>query len=175
MINPTFFLGAAAMAAVAAVAFAAGTDGPTDAQIAHIAYTAGLLDVDSGKVALAKAGDPAVREFASTMVRDHQAVNAQALALVKKLGVTPQTNATSSALITQAETSARRLESLKGLAFDRAYVLNEAAYHRSVNEALRTTLIPAADHPELKSLLEAGLALFEQHQAHAETLSAKLK
>src|SRR5689334_15387273 len=76
---------------------------PNDAQIAHIAYTAGQIDLEAGKQALAKSKNKAVREFAETMVRDHAAVNDQALALVKKLGVTPQPNATSEALAKQAQ------------------------------------------------------------------------
>ena len=66
-----------------------------------------------------------------------------------------------------------RIEPLAGAAFDRAYVANEAAYHAQVNEALRTTLIPQATNAELKALLESGLALFGEHQEHAEQLAAK--
>ena len=148
---------------------------PTDAEIAHIAYTAGVLDVAAGKQALAKSHDQAVRAFAETMVRDHAAVNDQALALVKKLGVTPQANATSAALSAAAAAEAKTLDALSGAAFDKAYVANEVAYHRTVNGALAATLIPGADNPELKSLLETGLALFEEHQHHAEHLAQTLR
>ena len=148
---------------------------PNDAQIAHIAYTAGQLDLDAGKQALSKSHNRAVRSFAETMVRDHGAVNEQALALVKKLGVTPQDNATSDALTKQAKEKAGELSKLSGNAFDRAYIQNEVAFHRTVNGALKTTLIPAAHNAELKSLLETGLALFEEHQKHAEQLETKLR
>ena len=148
---------------------------PNDAQIAHIAYTAGQLDLDAGKQALSKSHNRAVRSFAETMVRDHGAVNEQALALVKKLGVTPQDNATSDALTKQAKEKAGELSKLSGNAFDRAYIQNEVAFHRTVNGALKTTLIPAAHNAELKSLLETGLALFEEHQKHAEQLATNLR
>ena len=69
---------------------------PTDPQIAHIAYTAGLLDVEAGKQALDKSQNTDVRAFAQRMVGDHTAVNDQALALVKKLNVTPEDNPTES-------------------------------------------------------------------------------
>jgi putative membrane protein len=115
-----------------------------------------------------------VREFASLMVRDHDAVNDKALALVKKLGVTPEDNATSAALAKQAAETHDRLDKLDGAAFDQAYVKNEAAYHQAVNSALKGTLIPSADNGELKSLLETGLTLFSEHQQHAEHLVAKL-
>ena len=63
---------------------------PTDPQIAHIAYTAGVLDIEAGQQALKKSKNAQVRAFAEEMVRDHTAVNDQALALAKKLGVTPE-------------------------------------------------------------------------------------
>lgn len=143
----------------------------TDEQIAHIAYTAGQIDIDAAEQALAKSQNPEVIEFAEQMARDHKAVNDQALALVGKLGVTPQDNSTSQALSDAAKAKLAELDALNGAAFDAAYVENEVAYHETVNEALRTSLIPAAQNGELKQLLETGLALFSEHQAHAEHLS----
>ena len=146
-----------------------------DAQIAHVAYTAGQIDVDAARQALDRSRNAEVRAFAQTMVRDHAAVNQQALALVQRLHVTPEANSTSAALTTQAADAHRRLATLRGAAFDRAYIQNEVAYHRAVNEALRATLIPSAHNAELKSLLEAGLALFTAHQEHAEQLARRLR
>ena len=146
-----------------------------DAQIAHIAYTAGVLDVAAGKQALSKASSPKVREFAQEMVRDHQAVNEKALALVKKLNVIPEDNATSQALTKGANAKQVELAKLSGPAFDKAYIENEVAYHKTVNGALQDTLIPGAQNGELKSLLETGLKLFQSHQMHAEHLAADFK
>ena len=148
---------------------------PTDPQIAHIAYTAGLIDVDAGKQALDKSKNDAVRAFAQQMVGDHTAVNDQALALVKKLNVTPEDNATSKSLTSQAEAERTKLAGLSGAAFDKAYVDNEVAYHKTVNAALKDTLIPYAQNPELKSLLQSGLTLFQAHLEHAETLAKQLQ
>jgi putative membrane protein len=168
-----------ALCSAAAFLIAAGpvlaADGPSDAQIAHIAYTAGQLDLAAGRQALAKSRNKAVRDFAQTMVRDHASVNDQALALLKKLGVAPEANATSEALTNQAEEQARRLSGLSGSAFDKAYTENEVAFHRTVNGALQQTLIPNADNAELKSLLETGLALFQEHQKHAEHLAESVR
>ena len=63
---------------------------PTDPQIAHIAYTAGVIDINAAKQAMTKASNKEVKAFAQDMVRDHEAVNKQALDLVKKLKVTPE-------------------------------------------------------------------------------------
>jgi putative membrane protein len=150
-------------------------DKPNDAQIAHIAYTAGALDVAAGQQALTKAASPEAREFAQEMVRDHQAVNDKALALVKKLHVTPQDNPTSQAMTKAAEAKKAELAKLSGPAFDRAYIQNEIAFHKTVNSALESTLIPDAQNAELKALLQTGLALFRSHQRHAEHLAASSK
>lgn len=163
---------AAAALSLAAPAVAAA---PTDPQIAHIAYTAGNLDIAAGKQALAKSHNKTVRAFAEQMVRDHSAVNDKALALVKKLHVTPEANATSAGLTKQADATRARLAKLSGAAFDRAYIDNEVAYHKTVNGALENTLIPSAKNAELKSLLETGLTLFREHQQHAEQVAKDLK
>jgi putative membrane protein len=146
-----------------------------DAQIAHIAYTAGVIDVTAAKQALAKSHNKAVRAFAEEMQRDHSAVNDQALALVKKLGVTPQDNPTSQSLSSAAAAEQTKLAALDGAAYDKAYAENEVAYHKTVNGALSGTLIPSAHNAQLKSLLETGLKLFQSHQMHAEHLAQSLK
>ncbi|VIO80988.1 DUF4142 domain-containing protein [Bradyrhizobium ivorense] len=148
---------------------------PTDPQIAHIAYTAGVIDINAAKQAESKASSKEVKAFAQDMARDHEAVNKQALDLVKKLKVTPEDNDTSKTLSKQAADKLAELGKLKGAEYDKAYIANEVAYHKAVNSALETQLIPAASNPELKSLLQTGLKLFQGHQQHAEHVAASLK
>jgi len=165
-------LAAATVLAMASTGMA--QDAPTDPQIAHIAYTAGQLDITAAEQALRKSSNADVVAFAQVMARDHKAVNEQALALVEKLGVTPEDNATSQALASAAAAKLAELEALEGAAFDAAYVANEVAFHQAVNTALADTLIPAAQNAELKALLETGLTLFTEHQTHAEHLAAQV-
>lgn len=102
----------------------------TDPQIAHIAYTADTLDIEAAKQALDKSKNNDVRAFAQQMVGDHTTVNNQALALLKKLNVKPEDNPTSQSLTKQADATRKKLASLNGAAFDKAYVDNEVAYQR---------------------------------------------
>ncbi|MBN9148436.1 MULTISPECIES: DUF4142 domain-containing protein [unclassified Nitrobacter] len=148
---------------------------PTDPQIAHIAYTAGVIDITAAKQALEKSENKAVKAFAADMVRDHEAVNDKALALVKKLKVTPEDNDTSRTLSKNAAAKLKELAALKGAAFDKAYIDNEVAYHKAVDSALETLLIPSASNAELKSLLQTGLKIFQGHEQHAEHVAAELK
>jgi putative membrane protein len=148
---------------------------PTDPQIAHIAYTAGDIDIKAAKLAISKSKNKDVIAFANNMLADHQAVNDKALALVKKLNVTPEDNDTSKALVKQAAAEQDKLSKLSGAAFDEEYARNELAYHKTVNGALKDTLIPSAKNPELKDLLSTGLKIFQGHQEHAQMLVNELK
>jgi putative membrane protein len=163
----------AALMLGSAVAVAQGTK-PNDAQIAHVAYTAGQIDIKAAELALQKSKNKEVRGFAEDMVRDHKAVNEKALALVKKLNVTPQDNDTSKSLVKAADEKEATLKKLDGAAFDKAYADNEVAYHKTVNGALENTLIPSASNPELKELLQTGLKIFQGHQQHAEQVAKSL-
>ena len=164
-----------AVGAWSGAAIAQGAAKPTDPQIAHIAYTAGVIDIEAARQALSKSKNKDVIAFAKDMVRDHEAVNQQALALVKKLNVTPEDNDTSKALSSEAANKRAELAKLNGTAFDKAYVDNEVVYHKNVDGALETVLIPSANNAELKNLLQTGLKIFEGHEQHAEHVAAELK
>jgi len=154
---------------------AQGGPKPTDPQIAHIAYTAGQIDIDNAEQALKVSKNKDVRAFAENMVKDHTAVNKQALDLCKKLGVTPEDNDTSKSLAKGATAKRAELAKLSGAEFDKAYIANEVAYHKTVNGALETTLIPSSSNAQLKGLLETGLKIFKGHQQHAEHTASMVK
>src|SRR3954447_12070241 len=116
---------AAGLFVVVGISALAQTAKLTDPQIAHIAYTAGQLDIDAAQQALKMSKNKDVQAFADQMVKDHTAVNKQALDLCKKLNVTPQDNDTSKNLTKQAAAKRAELAKLSGAAFDKAYVDNE--------------------------------------------------
>ena len=166
---------AAAFILVGATVPAFAADKPSDPQIAHIAYTAGAIDVKAAQQALQISKNEHVRAFANDMVRDHTAVNDKALALVKKLNVTPEDNDTSKALTKQADEKYSELAKLSGPAFDKAYVDNEVGFHKAVIGSLDKTLIPSTQNAELKNLLQTGVKIFRGHEQHAERLASTLK
>ena len=169
-----FSIAVAALGLLGSAAFAQGAK-PSDPQIAHIAYTAGVIDINAAKQAESKASNKEVKAFAADMARDHEAVNKQALDLVKKLNVKPEDNDTSKALSKQAADKLAELSKLSGAAYDKAYVANEVAFHKTVDNALEKQLIPSASNAELKGLLQTGLKIFQGHEQHAEHVAAELK
>ncbi len=156
-------------------AMANDTPAFNDLEIAHIAYTAGAIDIRYAHLALALAEDPEVLKFAELMVRDHTAVNKKALALVKKLQITPQDNGMSQQLLKGAVTIRNELSRLHGPAFAKRYAANELGYHKAVNQAVEKTLIPTAQNAELKALLTGALQTFKVHQEHAVVMNEKLQ
>jgi putative membrane protein len=146
-----------------------------DAQIASIVVTANQVDVDAGKLAASTSANAEVKKFAQLMVTDHTGVNKQAVALVTKLKVTPQDNETSQSLKAGGEKNLATLKTLKGAAFDKAYVDHEVAYHQAVLDAVDKTLIPNAKNDELKALLVKVRPAFVAHLEHAKHVQASLK
>lgn len=149
--------------------------GPNDAQIAHIVVTANSIDVTAGKLAEKKSKNPEVKKFAKQMVTDHTAVNKQAAALAKKLGVVPEDNDTSKSLQQGANENMAKLNDLKGAAFDKEYVDHEVAYHEAVLDAIDKTLIPSAQNAELKELIVKVRPAIAAHLEHAKMVQADLE
>ncbi len=153
---------------------AAAADKMNDLEIAHAAYTAGELDIRYAHLALALSEDESVRGFARTMIRDHAAVNREAVALITRLKVTPQDNDLSRALVSGAADTRRKLRGLEGKAFDCAYAQNELGYHQVVNKTVAEAFIPNVTVPDLKTLLADALVTFKVHEGHAGKMVAGL-
>ncbi len=146
-----------------------------DLEIAHVAYVADNIDIRYAHLALAISDNPAIHEFANSMIRDHTAVNEQALALLAKLGAEPQDNFLSQSLEKGAEDIINKLSSLRGAEFDRAYAENELSYHQAVNDLVANAFIPNIENVEVKTLFEAGLKIFKAHEDHAQMMVKGLK
>ena len=143
-----------------------------DAQIASIVVTANQVDIDAGKLAKSRSTNDEVKAFAELMITDHTGVNKSATDLVTKLKVTPQDNPTSQSLKAGGDKNLAHLKTLKGAAFDKAYVDHEVAYHQQVIDALDKTLIPGATNDELKALLIKVRPAFVAHLEHAKHLQS---
>ena len=146
----------------------------TDAQIAAIVVTANQVDIDAGKLARTMASSGEVKKFAEQMVTDHTGVNKSAADLVTKLKVTPEDNPTSQSIKAGGDKNVANLKTLKGAAFDRAYIDHEVAYHQQVLDAIDKTLIPGATNAELKALLVKVRPAFVAHLEHAKHVQSAL-
>ncbi len=166
---------AIAAAFVLTLPLAAHAQAPSDPQIAGIVVTANQIDVDAGKLAKSRSKNKEVQQFAQQMITDHTAVNKQAAALVKKLGVKPQDSDTAKSLKKEAAQNMANLKKLKGAPFDKAYVDHEVAYHEEVLGAIDKVLIPGAQNAELKDLIEKVRPAIAAHLEHAKQVQESLQ
>src|SRR2546430_17143273 len=112
--NPSKIAVALAASLFLVTAYAQG--GPSDPQIAGIVVTADQIDIDAGKLAKSHTKNKEVSKFAQLMITDHIAVNKQAGALAKKLGVKPEGRPTRQSPKTGAHGETKKFKTLKGAA-----------------------------------------------------------
>lgn len=159
---------------LSASVYAQSEDSLNDAEIADIAVTANQIDIDYAEIALERSRNDEVRNFAETMIRDHNAVIEQAVELVTELGVTPMENDLSSQLKEDAGDTKVMLRDKNRRSFDEVYIENEIAYHEAVIDVVRDVLIPQATNPELKELLESVLPSLQAHLDHANMVKDEI-
>jgi putative membrane protein len=145
-------------------------DDPTIVAIFDGANTA---DIETGALAAEQGSSKEVRDFGAMLVRDHKAVRQQGRDLAKKLGVTPTPPANDQSAKEHAAVM-KRLRALHGAEFDHAFLQQEVAFHKSVIDAVTTTLLPAIQNSELKALVVKVAPAFQAHMAAAENLDKKL-
>ena len=145
-------------------------DDPTIIAIFDAANTA---DIETGGLAAKRAQSKEVRDYGAMIAHDHEAVRQMGRDLAKKLGVTPTPPAGDTSAKTQAETMAS-LRAKHRADFDHAFVEHEVAFHKSVIDAIQTTLLPAIQNKELKALVEKVAPAFQAHLMVAQRLEREL-
>ena len=129
------------------------------------AIETGQRILDAAKIATERATIPEVRDFATLMVKDHTASNAELMSLAQVPPAPP------TAAAREAATAA--LSAQADLAFDRAYVAQAAADHRT---AVALYEQQAADGKDERLKLWAGqkLPALRDHLATARALEIKI-
>jgi len=131
---------------LAAQAGAAKLDDPT---IVAIFDAANTWDIETGQIAEKKGSNKEVRDFGAMLARDHKMVRQQGRDLAKKLN------------------------SLSGKDFDKAFLQHEVDYHKAVIDAVTTTLLPALQNQEVKDLVTKVAPAFTAHMQAAQNLLNK--
>ena len=164
-----------AAAAVAIAPFHAPTkagklDDPT---IVAIFDAANTWDIQTGELAAKNGSTKEIRDFGAMLARDHKNVRQQGRDLAKKLGVTP-TPPKDFAMAKDHDAAMKKLESLKGKEFDKAFLQHEVGYHKAVIDAVTTTLLPALQNAEVKDLVTKVAPAFKAHEDAAQNLLNKI-
>jgi putative membrane protein len=129
----------------------------------------GNAEVELGQLAVQKASDPDVKQFAQRMVDDHGAAGKKLQTVASSASLTPPAT-----LPPDAEQLKQRISSLSGKAFDKAYMKGMVKDHtEDVSEFQKEST--SAKSPDLKSFVDETLPVIQDHLKEAKRISAKLK
>ena len=145
-----------------------------DAQIAAITDAANKGEIEQAKLALHKAKDPQVKQFAQMMIDHHGAEQKKEQQLCSTLNVQPETTQTSTQLQTDSQNAISSLSSQTGADFDKAYIDLQVKEHKEVLDSIDNKLIPNAKNAQLKSALEAFRPKIQEHLQKAQEIQQKL-
>lgn len=178
--RPPLLLAAVALVAIPALGIARSAPADhraralDDATIVAIFDAANTADIETGRLAKERGQSKEVRDFGAMLERDHTQVRKLGRDLAAKLGVTPTPPADDAG----ARDHAAALKALRAASkanFDQAFLHYEVAFHKSVIDAVTTTLLPAIKNGELKELVTTVAPAFQAHMMAADALSKKLK
>ena len=144
-----------------------------DPTIVAIFDAANSADIETGELAMQRGRSREVRDFGAMLARDHKAVRQQGRDLAAKLGVTPTPPKDDAGAKAHAAAMAK-LRAVPAADFDHAFLQHEAAFHKSVIDAVTTTLLPAIRNAEVKDLVTKVAPAFKAHMIAAETLDKRL-
>ncbi len=146
----------------------------TDSEIVALYIQANIFDIETGRLGAQKGRSEQVRTHGSMVAADHSHVRALAEAWAQKMGIKPVLpKAGEDAGAAHVKTIAE-LESKSGTDFDRAYLIQEVAFHRAAVKAVREVLIPNVKNQTFKRHFREILPAFEHHLAMAVEAAKEL-
>ncbi|MFA5959889.1 MAG: DUF4142 domain-containing protein [Tatlockia sp.] len=146
----------------------------TDAKILGAIVALDQNEMAAGAEAQRKAVNPAVREFAGWMVKEHSQ-NMQAMeALGHQLGIAPIKGNLAMMLQKKGRQNMAMLKHLNGPAFDKAFINGMVQGHMHALQLLNTKLIPMAVNPNVKHHLEATRNHVMAHLQKAQAIQKQL-
>lgn len=144
-----------------------------DATILAIFDQANGADIATARLGFKKGHSNEVKALARMVATDHEAVQQMGRELARKLNVIPAPPDNDTSAEAHAKAIAA-LQSKSGTDFDAAYLRHEIAFHASVIDAVKGTLLPAAENEELRALIKKVLPGFEHHLAATKEAARKL-
>jgi putative membrane protein len=140
-----------------------------DHTFATKAAQGGLAEVQLGNLAKDKASNPDVKSFGERMVADHTKANDELKEIASKKGITLPTS-----MDAKSQATYDRLSKLSGAEFDRAYMRDMVADHKTdVNEFKQES--ERGTDPDLKAFAAKTLPTLQEHLQMAESTDAKVK
>lgn len=132
------------------------------------------FEIEAGQLALERAKDTAVRQFAQSMIDEHTKAGAKLKAALAAAGMQPSQDSSRAGLDTSRRETLEALRQEQGAAFDKAYMAAQLEEHREALD-LYGDYAQTGAIPSLKTMAEEALPMIERHLQQAEQLAVKLK
>lgn len=117
-----------------------------------------LYEINSSQIALQKSQNPAIKRFATMMIRDHQKTTANTMAAAKKAGLTP----TPPMLDAGATASINELQTAAPGDFDRIYLAQQMPAHQAALD-LQQSYASGGDQAALRANAKAAAPIVKRH------------
>ncbi|SEL29419.1 DUF4142 domain-containing protein [Parapedobacter koreensis] len=135
-----------------------------DADFAVKAADAGLAEVELGKLALEKAADQRIKDFAKKMIADHQKANDELMTIATKHNITLPPVISEDHVEKQ-----RKLREKSGIEFDREYIDLMVKDHDNA-VSLFEDASSDAQNADLKAFASKTLPTLKHHHEEAQAL-----
>ena len=145
-----------------------------DAAIIAIYNQVNNFDIETALLGQVYGHSPDVQSFGKMVATDHTGVRKAAHELAIRIGVTPDLPSSRAPAALSHYKSIGELRNLSGQEFDRAYLLHEIAFHTAAINAVKTALLPAAQHSEIKEHFTVVLPHFQHHLNEAKRIAKAL-
>ncbi len=126
-----------------------------------------LYEINSSQVALQKSQTPAIRKFATMMIKHHQKTTAATMKAATKAGLTP----TPPALDAGATASINELQTASATDFDRLYLGQQIPAHQAALD-LNQSYATSGDQAPLRMSAKAAVPIVKQHLDAAMKMQA---
>jgi putative membrane protein len=143
---------------------APGQTNVQDRLFIHLMATGGMAEIETAKMADARAGNGPVRDFARRMLQDHGPAHEQLAALARQAQVPLPQRLDPDHVAARAQ-----LESLSGPAFERAYLQNQLIDHQKTVQILEWE-IGQGQEAGLQRYAAATLPVVMQHLQMVQAL-----
>jgi putative membrane protein len=153
---------------------AVGTSGTAALAAADRDFVVGMIaggtaEVELGRLAEEKASNPAGREFAEVLVRDHQKANAELKSIATKYNID-----VSNANLDDHKNDMERMRKLSGPEFDSEYIQMMVDKHEKTVTKLEERANDD-DNPEIRQWASRTLPTVRQHLEKAKAIKDSLK
>ena len=151
-------LGVTAVAVLPAPAARADEPPALDAAFVQAAYQSNLAEIQGGRVAWQKTTDPAVKDLAASLMRDHIHMNADLYQVARDLRIVlPKEPSAEQQALTG------RYQAAGADTFDEYFVSTQLAAHREASQ-LVSGQIDDGNQPLITNFAEAAAPIIERHQ-----------